>query len=67
MSFEDGGRAHMVRKTVPDDPSGSAETWFAESSVPLAATKLHSFQKIPKFTHFDILYLPQNNDNKKEF
>jgi len=48
----------MVRKTVPDDPSGSAETSFAESSVPLAGAKFHSFQKIPKFTHFDILYLP---------
>jgi len=34
----------MVRKTVPDDPSGSAETSFAESSVPLAGAKFHSFQ-----------------------
>jgi len=30
LSFGDGGRAQMARKTVPDDRSGNAETSFAE-------------------------------------
>jgi len=30
LSFGDGGRAQMVRKTVPDNGSGNAETSCAE-------------------------------------